>query len=163
MGFNSYFHRGFFDLAYGYNLGVGFASGRGVFANSQEKSDARVDLWQAPFDLSATIEMNITRYIKIALSGGPSAMFLMQVRNDRDDGEKGKRRRQIGYGYFGSAKFKISLSEMFEDNAFALLRDSNVSRYYLNLEARTQNLDNFQDEIKITGNSFGLGFSFEFL
>jgi hypothetical protein len=163
MGFNNFFHRGFFDLAYGYNIGVGFSSGRGVFVGSQEKSDARVDLWQIPFDLSGTVEMNISRYIKLAASVGPSVMFLMQVRDDRDNGEKGKRRRQVGYGYFGSVKFKISLSEMFSSNSFALMRDSAVSRYYLNLEARTQNYDNFQDEIKITGNSFGLGFSFEFL
>jgi len=163
MGFNTFFHRGFFDLAYGYNIGLGFSSGRGVFVGSQEKSDARVDLWQVPFDVSGTAEMNITRYVKLSVSGGPSVMVLMQVRDDRDDGEKGKRRRQIGYGYFGAAKFKISLSEMFSSNSFALVRDSSVSRYYLNLELRTQNYDNFQDEIKITGNSFGLGFSFEFL
>ena len=87
----------------------------------------------------------------------------MQVRSDRGDGEKGKRRRQFGQGYFGAAKLKFALGPIFERNAYSLLRDSDVSRFFLNLEARYQNYDDFNDPVTIDGISYGLGFSFEFL
>jgi hypothetical protein len=161
--FDRYFSRGTFDFAWGMNAGLGFSSGRGVFISAQTKSDARVDLWQVPIDAHLTMEINFGNIIKTAFSAGPSIIGLMQVRSDRGDGEAGKRRRQLGKGYFGAAKLKFALGPIFKRNAYSLLKDSSVSRFFLNLEARYQSYDDFNDPVTITGQSYGLGFSFEFL
>jgi len=44
-----------------------------------------------------------------------------------------------------------------------LFRQYSVTKFYLNLEARMNNVSNFQDDIEVSGSSFGIGFSFEYL
>lgn len=161
--FNHYLSRGHLNFSWGANAGVGFSSGKGVFKTTGNKSEARVDLWQVPMDLLLSLELPIGRLVKIFAEGGPSAMGLMQTRSDKDNGEKGARRRQIGFGYFGMGGFSLNLGQIFEKNAFNMMRDNSVSNFYLTLVMRIQNYKNFQDEITISGSSFGAGLIFEFL
>ena len=90
-------------------------------------------------------------------------MGLYQSRTDLDRDNDDRYRRQISYGYFGQAKVQISVSAFFSGIAFSTYSESDMAGMYLNLEARTQSYENFQDDISITGSTFGLGFTFEYL
>lgn len=46
---------------------------------------------------------------------------------------------------------------------YDLFTSSRITNLYLNLEARQQSYESFQDEISISGTSFGIGFTFEYL
>lgn len=90
-------------------------------------------------------------------------MVLYQNRNDFQQGEKGRNKTQISHGQFANAQFKINLSGFNSDTAYDLFTSSQITNLYLNIEARYQSYRNFQDEIKISGTSLGLGFTFEYL
>ena len=90
-------------------------------------------------------------------------MGISQSRDDKERGEDEKHRRQYSFGYFGHAKAQISLSSLFHDLAFGGFSQYQMTNMYLNLEARHQSYENFQDDISITGTSFGIGFTFEYL
>ena len=80
------------------------------------------------------------------------------------NGEKGKSKWQFSYGQFASAQFKVNLSGLSDNLAYDLFSESQITTLSLNLEARYQNYQNFQDtDLAISGTSLGLGFTFEFL
>ncbi|MFT6069389.1 MAG: hypothetical protein ACJAT2_003705 [Bacteriovoracaceae bacterium] len=155
-------------IGWSMNFGVGLAQGKGSFTNSAgtvvEKSETTFSLWTLPVDLGLLVEIPLGSWLKIGLSGGPSLMGLYQHRNDKDNGESGKRVRQVSYGYFGKANLKISLSHLSPKLAVRNLKSYQMTKTYLTLEARIQSFENFQDEdVSITGSSFGIGFAFEYL
>ena len=163
FGFDNYLNQGTVRFAWGGNFGVGFNQGRGYFANGQE-SDTIFNLWTIPLDASVTMELALGKVMKLALTGGPSVMGLMQSRNDKEDTEDSKRRHQFSWGYFGGAKAKISVGNLSSSTAFEMFKSYDVTNFFLNLEARYQNYGNFQEEVlTISGMSFGLGFTFEYL
>lgn len=158
LWFNSYL-----DLGLEVNYGVGLNSGRGVFLDTQEVSDARFHLWIFPVDLGLYTELSLG-YIAISASGGLSAAGMLQSRSDYEPSEKGKSRRQVGVGHYASAKFKINLNRIFRKNAFTIFRSYTSTRLTLNLESRYHHYANFQeDNVSISGMSFGVGFSFDFI
>lgn len=161
-----FYHKSFFDLAWGVNLGIGFNRARGVFENDPERSncDAIFKLWTLPVDFSALIiEIPLFGpWVKLSAAGGPSVMGLMQTRSDFEDGESKKRRRQVGFGYFHEYKFKMSLGDVFTDTGFKLYSNYKVTRLYLDASMRFHDYSNFQDEIKISGSSVGFGLTFEY-
>lgn len=157
-----YVSRRFLDLAVGLNLGVGYQYGYGAFSTGT-RSDTRFSLWTIPLDLALHLETPITSWLKIAGSGGPSALFLIQNRSDREQGEDGKRVRQFGYGYFLSADFKISLSNLFPKSAFEYYKSYGITKTYLTIGARMVSYDNFKKEdLTVSGQSITAGFSFEY-
>lgn len=142
--------------------GVGFSTGRGKFVDGN-RSDARFNLWEVPVDLGLGMDVPLYSWFKIAGTFGPSVMGLMQNRSDFQRGEDGKRKFQVSPGYFVNGQMKINLSGFSEETAYELFTSSSITNLYMNLEARMQSYENFQDDISITGTSLGIGFTFEYL
>lgn len=161
---DQYFYRtDFLNSFWSVGAGLGYNSGRGIFVKTATRSDTTFKLWEVPVDLSAGLEIPIYHWFKISGSAGPSVMGLFQNRNDFERGEKGKNKTQVSYGQFANAQLKVNLSGFNSDMAYDLFTSSKITNLFLNLEARYQNYQNFQDEIKISGTSFGIGFTFEYL
>lgn len=142
--------------------GVGYNSGKGIFVDGT-RSDATFNLWEVPVDLGVGMEVPLYTWFKIAGTGGPSVMGLMQNRSDFQRGEDGKRKFQVSPGYFLNGQMKINLTGFSDETATDLFTSSQITNLFLNLEARHQSYSNFQDEIKVSGTSFGIGFTFEYL
>lgn len=160
----NYIFRSFINMSWGFGLGVGHNRGTGKFLATGETSDALFQLWEVPFDFGLSLEIPLTRWMKIAGTGGASGMTLMQNRSDFENSEKGKRKIQFSPGYFASAQFKLSLTDYSKEWAYSLFTDSDITKMYLVLEGRMHNYSQFQDkDIQISGTSFGLGFSVEYL
>ena len=157
-----YFARGFLDLKWGLNIGAKYNSGYGLFPGGVT-SETRFSLWSIPVDLSLGFDLPISRFLKFSASAGPSALGLIQTRNDRDYGEKGKHARQVGTGYFASAQALIGLSSFFPRYGVEMYTDYSVGQTQLSVEGRMVKYQNFQDDITVDGTSFGLGIIFEFL
>ena len=147
---------------WGVGAGIGYNSGLGIFVNG-ERSNTLFKFWEVPIDFSLGLEIPLTSWFKISGAGGPSVMTLFQNRDDLLSGEKGKNKSQISYGEFANAQFKINIGGLSDQTAYDLFTSSRITNLFLNLEARYQNYQNFQDNIKISGTSFGIGFTFEYL
>lgn len=142
--------------------GVGYNSGKGIFVNGQ-RSETRFNLWEMPIDAALGLEVPVSTWFKIAGTGGGSVLTLLQNRSDYGRGEKGKRKFQFSPGYFANAQFKINLTGFSDNMAYELFTSSEITNMFLNLEVRYQNYSSFKDPITISGTSFGLGFTFEYL
>jgi len=70
---------------------------------------------------------------------------------------------QVSYGQFASAQFKLNFTGMSNNLAYDLFSESKITNLLMNLEVRYHNYQNFQDEIKVSGTSVGIGFTFEYL
>lgn len=160
---DQYFYRtDFLNTFWSVGGGLGYNSGRGLFITG-ERSDTTFRLWEIPVDLGIGLEIPIYHWFKISGAAGPSVTALYQNRNDLLSGEKGRNKTQVSYGQFANAQFKINLAGFSSQTAYELFTESKITNLYMNLEARYQNYRNFQDEIKISGTSFGIGFTFEYL
>jgi len=145
------------------NFGVGYNTGKGVFIDGTQ-SNTKFFLYTLPLDFGFGLDMRLSSYIKFTVSGGPSAMGLLQNRGDKAAGEKNKNRRQISYGYYGMGKFLLNLSRIFPSTGRYMIDSYEVTGLHLTLTARLQNYKNFQDDdISISGVSLGIGFTFEFI
>jgi hypothetical protein len=164
FNFDDYISKGWLNTFYGFGIGIGYAAGKGIFVSSpNQESNVKFQLYTVPLDLRLVFDLVPSRYFKLSLAGGPSAMGLLQSRNDLDREDDQRYRRQVSYGYFGHAKLQISINSFSESTAIKTFSQSDLTNMYFNLEARVQSYENFQDEISITGASFGLGFTFEYL
>ncbi len=150
------------NILWGVNVGFGLSQGNGRFIDG-ERSDAKFSLWTLPVELGLTLEFPVSNWFILSAEAGPSAMGLYQVRSDFETGAKGKRRRQVGTGYYAEAKFKLSLSNIFSGTGFDYFSEYGISNTYLDIIARMQDYGNFQDDITITGQSLGVGFTFDYL
>ena len=156
--------RGLVNFGMGLGAGVSFNRGKGTFTSDGTQSPAEFKLWMIPVDLDLLAELPIGKYSSLSVVGGPSVMILSQTRNDFVTGEKYKHRRQASWGYFGKARVKLNLSQIFSGVGFNYYKMYQVTKFALNIEARIQDYSHFQDEdISMTGVSFGAGFSFEYL
>jgi hypothetical protein len=162
VSMSRYLTRNWVYLSVGMNAAVGYNSGKGIFVNN-EQSNANFTLWTLPLDLAFSMDIPLSKFFQLSATGGPSAMGLIQNRSDRDSGEKNKQRRQFSYGYYYGGRLKISLASIFKESAIKMYSLYDVTNYFLTLETRFQNYENFQDELSISGASFGVGFTFEYL
>lgn len=161
---DSYLYKGYINLGYGGGIGVGYSTGKGIFAADGTVSNTSFNLYSLPLDLRLLIEIPVGHFMKLSVAGGPSAMGLIQNRSDRDSGDKDKEKKQVGFGYSAEGKVKFNLSYMFTDTGFDYYTSHEVSFMSLDFIMRTQSYSGFGDEdIEITGTSYGLGFTFEFL
>lgn len=161
---DQYFYRtDFFNTFWSLGAGVGYNSGRGIFLTNGQRSDTTFKLWEVPVDLGIGLEIPLSQWFKVSGAVGPSVMALFQNRNDLERGEDGKNKMQISYGQFANAQLKVNLSGFNSERAYDLFTESRITNLFLNLEARYENYQNFQDDIKISGTSFGIGFTFEYL
>ncbi len=163
LGFDKYFYRGWTNLTYGMFFGLGYYNGKGIFSSGEISKKAKFIMWTIPIDFTLSFEIPVQKYANLQIGGGPSLMGLYQTRSDRNYREAKKHRRQLGRGYMGMGRFKISLANIFKKNIFNMFKEYNVTNCYFNLEARHQSYSNFQDDISISGTSFGAGFSFDYL
>ena len=160
---DSYIYRtSFMNFHWSVGAGVGYNSGKGFFIDGT-RSDTTFNLWEVPVDLGAGLEIPIGTWAKLAGTGGPSVLGLMQNRSDFQRGEKGKRKFQYSPGYFANAQVKINLTGLSEEAAYNLFTTSDITNLFMNFEMRYQSYSNFQDAISISGTSFGVGFTFEYL
>ena len=144
--------------------GLGFSTGRGFFTGDGSRSEAKFNLWEVPLDLGIGLEIPVFSVVKLVGTVGPSYLALIQNRSDYERGETGKRKVQHSPGYFASAQFKINMSTFSDQTAYELFTESQITNVYMNLEARYHNYSKFRGEdIEISGTSFGIGFTFEYL
>lgn len=159
----SYLARGYLDFFWKGSLGVGLSYGQGTFSNG-EKADANFRLWKIPVDLGLGVALPMGRWFSVSAAGGGSAIGLLQNRSDVNKRNERRNRRQMSLGHFVEAKFKVNLSTIFKDASFQLLREFDISNFYLDFVVREQSYEGFKEEnLSITGRSMGVGFSFEFL
>ena len=156
------FYNSWVNLGWGANFGAGLSQGRGTFIDG-ERSDTDFSLWTIPVELGLTVELPVSSWFDLAIEAGPGVLGLYQVRSDFEKGAKGKRRRQVGTGYYAEAKFKLSLSNIFTRSAFSFYSEYGISNATLDIIARMQDYGNFQDDITISGQSLGIGFTFDYL
>ena len=160
---DDYFMRTLLINAYwSIGAGVSFSTGRGIFVNGQ-RSDAAFNFWEVPVDLGVGLDIPLYSWFKVAATAGPSVLGLIQSRSDFQRGEAGKRKYQVSPGYFLNGQMKINLSGFNDETAYELFTTSHITNLYLNLEGRMQSYENFQDKVSISGTSFGIGFTFEYL
>jgi len=159
---DGYFNRRYVDLFWNLDTGFGYNQDKGVFVTGVQ-SDTTFKLWTLPVDAGLGLSIPIGRWIKLTAAGGGSALGLYQSRNDRDPQDDDKEVRQIGFGYYAQAKMQISLSSLMSRQAFEMFKDYSVTNTLLDVVIRSQNYTKFSEEITISGTSYGLGFSFEYL
>lgn len=148
------------------NVGIGLSKGNGSFTSGgviAERSNTTFSLWSVPVDLGLVFEVPLGRWLKVGVSGGPSVMGLFQNRNDKENNEKGKRVRQASFGYYGTANFKVSMSHLVPLQSVRNFKAYEMTKMYLTFQLRFQEFSNFNDDLTITGTSFGLGMTFEYL
>lgn len=157
-----FLRRDYLSSFWSLGAGIGYNSGRALFVTG-ERSDTTFRLWEIPVDAGVGVEIPIYRWFKISGTAGPSVMALYQNRSDFQSGEKGKNKIQLGYGPFANAQFRVNLSSFSSETAYKLFSESKITNLSMNLEVRYHSYSHFQDDIKISGTSLGLGFTFEYL
>jgi hypothetical protein len=143
--------------------GVSYSSGKGIFKVDGTRSDTTFNFWEVPVDLAFGAEIPLSSWFKIAATGGPSVQGILQNRSDYQRGEKNKRKFQVSPGYFVNGQLKFNLANIGSNTSYELFTQSEITNLFMNLEVRHQSYENFQDDISITGTSFGVGFTFEYL
>lgn len=148
----------------GMNFGIGYNEGIGIFAG-ETKSRTRIQLYTLPLELNLASEINITRFMKVLVAGGPSLLGLVQNRSDRVDGDDQKEIRQMSFGYFYTVGLKVSFSDLFPTSVgHKVLSNYDISKLNIDVYMRGHDHSGFKaEDLKISGTSYGLGFSFEFL
>ncbi|MBC7429917.1 MAG: hypothetical protein H7336_14985 [Bacteriovorax sp.] len=156
------FKTAFLNFHWSVGGGMGFNSGRGIFVDGKQ-SDATFKLWEFPIDAGLGIEIPIANWFKFAGTGGPSVLTLLQDRSDLGRGEAGKRKFQFSPGYFASAQFKINLLGFNDEAAYDLFTTSELTNLFMNIEVRHESYSHFADPVQVSGTSYGIGFTFEYL
>lgn len=152
------------NMGFGYSRGKGFFIPDGAELTTPEASSTEVKLYSVPLELGLGVKGNFSRYLNLALSGGGGVMGLWQHRDDRKQDADDKNIRQVGYGYFGQASLGLSLSSMSSQLGVDLLSDFQVTNFNLEFITRIQNYSNFKNtDVVISGTSYGIGLSFEYL
>lgn len=158
-----FFQRNYVSSFFQTNVGISFNSGKGSFDNG-ELSQTTFNLWLFPIDLNLGLKLNPSRNFSITLQAGPTIMPIWQNRDDREEEDKDKDIRQVGYGYNASASLDFSLYNIFPEFGLGLKKFSDVSDMSISLVARTMNISGFKrEDFEISGASFGIGFNFEYL
>jgi hypothetical protein len=152
-----------FDVFWTAGGGLSYNSGRGYFI-SGATSETIVTFWEIPLDIGVGLNLCAYKWFKVSGAIGPTVMILGQNRSDFQNGEKGKNKYQYSFGEFFTTQFRILFSGFSDNLSYDLFTSNQITNFSLNLEARYQNYKHFQDtSLGISGTSFGLGFTFEFL
>jgi hypothetical protein len=164
LQFEKFLSRKYIDFTVGMNIGLGYNNGRGIFldGNSTE-SETKFNLWSLPLDFSIAIDIPISSWVKVTAYGGPSVMGIIQSRDDREQEDDDKIIRQMSFGYFYGAKLRFSLTNLFKKKAIKLYDQFEITRYFLTIDSRIHEYSEFKDNLSISGASFGVGFTFEYL
>lgn len=163
--YNRFWWFGWGHWGIGGNLAILFSQGKGSFKNQEDRSRTTVTLWSVPLDFSLSYDLPlVVSWLKLGVSGGPSAMFLLQNRSDRGAGEKGRNVYNMSSGYFGQLHFKWDLLSLFTHSRRDFVRRYGSTSCYLTVQARRHEYKHFQQkDIKIAGNLYSVGFTFDYL
>jgi len=162
IGGERFLWRKYIDISAVGNIGVGYNKGPGIFLDGQT-SRARFQLWTLPIDLGLGIGIPVGQWLTLHGSAGPSALGLIQTRSDRPRGDSEREKRQYSHGYFAEARVKFNLSRIFPKLGFDVYRDYDASNFYFDILARKHQYEYFKDDLIISGESLGIGFTFDFL
>jgi hypothetical protein len=147
-----------------WSIGGGFAVNyaKGLFIDGT-RSDAQFRLYEVPLDLGVGFEVPVSKWFKLSTTFGPSMLSIIQNRSDLTDHETGKNKAQFGFGGFLEAELKLNVFGFWKKDSFEMFTSSGITNFYLNLEGRYHSYQKFLDPIKVSGASWGLGVTFEFL
>lgn len=158
-----FIYKGFVDVIAGGGIGIGYNAGKGVFSENGAQSDVVFKLWTIPADVVLGVELQVTRYVKLGLHGGPSLYGIIQNRNDKDPDTRDRNTRQYSPGYFLNGLVKVSLGDIFRSLGYSLFSEYNISKFYFHGEFRNHKYSNFKSkDLNVSGTSYGIGFTFEF-
>lgn len=156
-----YFYKNIVSFGGGFGIAGGYNGGRGYFSDGS-MSQTNFKLWTVPVDLSLLAELDMN-FLSLSVFGGPSAIMLIQDRDDLASGNPRKNYRQASLGYFGGAKLNFAISQLFPKSSYEFFGSYQITRYYLSLEARTQHYSDFKTPgMSVSGESYGAGFTFEY-
>ena len=147
---------------YGLSLGAGYSRGYGYFSDGTSSSKTKISLYRVPFDAFLSLSIPFTPFTRWGLAAGPSLLGLYQVRSDFDSSESKRHIQQWGYGYGLAARFQVSLGKLFPKSFFSM-KSYGIIDTHLNIDARSQKYGGFQEDLEISGQSLGAGFSFDYL
>ena len=169
--YDFYYFTSFLSGYYGLGLGFGYNNGRGIFINKGQHLDndlssidrANFNLFTIPMDARLGFELGVTHYFSLDFSLGPSFLSIIENRNDRSY-ESGERNKiQFSPGYFMQGTFRVFLSSLMKGLGVKLYGSDGVNKFSLNFSARMQSYDRFkEDGLSISGQSFGVGFTYDF-
>lgn len=152
------------NTGFGYNTGRGFFIPDGTIIQTPTESNVEFKMYSVPLELSIGFKFNIGKYFNLNVNAAPGVMGIWQHRDDREQQDDSKNIRQIGFGYSAEAGIGINISRMSGQFGVDLLSDYKVSNMSLDIFARNQSYNNFkQADFEISGLSFGLGFTFDYL
>ena len=152
---------GDFSLNYLTGLGVSYFKGRGYFVDDGSESDTRLTLWLVPVDMGLAGSIKVKSYARVLIGAGYSGVVAVQSRSDSDEDEVDI--FQFGHGPFLTTKLNIGLNQLFPKFSLGMFRDYGVTNTYLNLEYRFHSYSNFTSDFSVSGNSLGVGLSFDFI
>lgn len=162
LGGERFLWRNYIDVAFTGQVGLGYNRGRGVFVDG-ELSSTQMQLWLLPIDAGLSVAVPLGPWAVLRGAGGPSLMGVIQTRNDRAREDTARERRQMSVGYYAEGSLRLNLSRIFPSTGFSVFRDYRASNFYMDLVIRDHRYENFKDEFTISGQSFGVGFSLDFL
>lgn len=155
---------------FGVNAGAGYSSGKGFFIpdgvtiSTPEVSNIEFKLYTVPVEISFGMKFNVGSIFNINVNAAGGAMGLWQSRDDRDQQDDSKNIRQIGFGYSAEGGIGINISRMYKQLGVDLLSDYQCTNFALDFFVRNQNYSNFkQADLTISGMSYGVGLTFDYL
>lgn len=161
FGYAYFISKKLINISIDASFALGFSSGQGYFVNGQQ-SDTIFKLYSMPIDLGVGIEFPLSHYFGVKGSAGGSLLGILQYRDDRREGEK--ELTQFSPGYYITGKFKISLSEIFKANSMSMFDLHKITKFYMTIDFSMRSYSSFKSkDLKIGGQTLGLGFSYEFL
>lgn len=162
--------RMFSAFYYGVNLGFGYSRGKGFFIpdgvslSTPKESNIEFKLYTVPVELALGFKTNLGSYLSFGANVAPGVMGLWQHRDDRDYQDDSKNIRQVGFGYSAEVSLGINISRISTQYGVDLLSHYKISNFSLDFFARNQSYSQFkQADLEITGMSFGVGLTFDYL
>ncbi len=163
LGYRTRFWGERFRIFGQFNGSVSFNKGKGSFQDGS-LSNATIKLWHLPMSYHMGARFYLGRYVGVSASAGPLISALLQNRSDRGDGASDKDIRQAGFGFSGQVNIDFSMTQFFPTYGVKLKNESDIYDMNVSLIIRTMNVSNFKNEdVEISGTSFGIGVNFEYL
>ena len=145
------------------SAGVGFNNAEGRFVNGQETGHD-FTLWTLPLGASLGLEVTPLSWFKLQISAGPSLLGIIQNRGDLESNSREKEKRQLGMGYHWETRGAFSMGHIMKSRMVRLFSAYQLTGIYFDALIRGQSYTNFKDKrFAVSGLSFGLGLSFDYL
>ena len=167
FAYQSYLTKSPLWMYWGINTGFGHYRAKGLFVDG-DRSEYPITFWTIPLGVFLGLELSMG-WIKVAVQGGPSVLGVIQNRGDRGsiDSETvlpGKEKRQMSPGMFSEGRLSFDLGRAMKSKMVRLFGGFKMTGMHLDLIARHQYYSSFHDDgLSISGLSFGMGISFDYM